>query len=48
MFYSMLDMLIEIVLGACTIYPLVKFIYNKIINDIAHRVAELLKHPNDP
>lgn len=47
MFFDWFDMLIKIVLGASTIYPLAKFIYNKIITDIARKVVELLKHLND-
>ena len=47
MFFDWFDMLIKIVLGACTLYPLAKFIYNKIITDIARKVVELLKHLND-
>lgn len=36
--------MIKVVLGACTIYPLAKFIYNKILDDIAKRIFEKMKH----
>jgi hypothetical protein len=46
MFYGLI-IIVKIVLSACTIYPLVKYIYNKLIDDIAKRVCERMKASSD-
>lgn len=46
MFYGLI-IVIKIVLGACTVYPLAKYIYNKFADDITRRVCERMKDHSD-
>lgn len=39
---------IKIVLGVCTVHPLLKYIYHKVIDDIATKVAEKIINEYTP